>query len=146
MSEMIIITGILAGLGGFLGYIFTKSRAKSTHTLREENKDLKALVELKKKEARSYKSKLANSHTLPKVADNFDLSEASGIEGLIGSLLPKITDRFPELKGLVGSEDIAQVAKLAKEHPEVVEKLLSKFIQKKSTKDSSQEGEGVLAV
>jgi len=109
--------------GGILGGLFLRTIPKSSKNIRQQNQDLENLNAYNKKEMRSLRAKLNSDHALPKVAGAPD-----DIEGVIGALLPKITDRFPELKGLINSEDIGGIIKLAKDHPDIVKKFLPKFI------------------
>jgi len=69
------------------------------------------------------RAKVNSDHALPKVSGDPD-----DLEGVIGALLPKITNKFPELKGLIGDGDISAIIKLAKAHPDIVKKFLPKFI------------------
>jgi len=124
LNELELIFGLSAVvLGGFLGAMFLRTIPKSSKNIRQQNVDLENLNTYNKKELRSLRAKLNSDHALPKVAGTPD-----DIEGVIGALLPKITDRFPELKGLINSEDIGGIIKLAKDHPDIVKKFLPKFI------------------
>jgi len=124
MNEYELIFGISAILcAGLLGGLFMRAIPKSSKNIRQQNSDLEALNTYNKKELRSLRAKVNSDHALPKVAGTPD-----DIEGVIGALLPKIADRFPELKGLIGSEDIGGIIKLAKQHPEIVKKILPRFI------------------
>jgi len=109
--------------GGLLGGMFLRTIPKSSKLIRQQNKDLEQLNAYNKTELKSLRAKINSSHALPKVT-----GEPDDIEGVIGALLPKLLDKFPELQGIVGSGDISQIIKLAKEHPEIVSKILPKFI------------------
>jgi len=109
--------------GGLLGSMYLRTIPKSSKVLREKNSDLEALNSYNKKEMRSLRAKVNSSSALPKVAGEMD-----DIEGVISALLPKITNKFPELKGLIGDGDISSIIKLAKQHPDIVKKFLPKFI------------------
>jgi len=117
------MVGMLAVLGGIMGTMYLHTIPKSSKVLREKNKDLEDLNTYNKKELRSLRGKVNSSSALPKVAGDVD-----DLEGVISALLPKITNKFPELKGLIGDGDISTVIKLAKAHPEIVKKFLPKFI------------------
>jgi len=124
MNEFELIFGLAAVVcGGVLGGLFLRTIPKSSKNIRQQNVDLENLNTYNKKELRSLRAKVNSDHALPKVAGSPD-----DIEGVISALLPKITDRFPELKGLIGSEDIGGIIKLAKQHPEIIKKILPKFI------------------
>jgi len=109
--------------GGLLGGMYLRTIPKSSKVLREKNSDLESLNAYNKKEMRSLRAKANSDHALPKVAGDVD-----DLEGVISALLPKITNKFPELKGLIGDGDISAVIKLAKAHPDIVKKFLPKFI------------------
>jgi len=124
MNEFELLFGLSALLcGGLLGGLYLRSIPKNSKHLREKNNDLENLNTYNKKELRGLRAKVNSSHALPKVA-----GDVNDIEGVIGALLPKITDKFPELKGIIGSEDIGGIIKLAKQHPEIIKKFLPKFI------------------
>ncbi len=109
--------------GGLLGGMYLRTIPKSSKVLREKNNDLENLNTYNKKEMKSLRAKVNSSSALPKVA-----GEVGDIEGVITALLPKITNKFPELKGLIGDGDISTIIKLAKDHPDIVKKFLPKFI------------------
>jgi len=109
--------------GGLLGSMYLRTIPKSSKVLREKNNDLESLNAYNKKEMKSLRAKVNSDHALPKVA-----GEVDDLEGVITALLPKITNKFPELKGLIGDGDISAVIKLAKAHPDIVKKFLPKFI------------------
>jgi len=118
--------------GGLLGGLYLRSIPKSSKHLRQTNLDLENLNAYNKKELRNLRAKISSTSVLPKVG-----GELGDIEGVITALLPKITSRFPELKGLVGEGDIGKIIELAKAHPEIVQKFLPKFIStgKKNIED-----------
>jgi len=123
VEELTISIGILAVLGGLLGSMYLRTIPKSSKVLREKNNDLEALNTYNRKEMKSLRAKVNSSSALPKVA-----GEVDDLEGVITALLPKITNKFPELKGLIGDGDISAIINLAKAHPEIVKKFLPKFI------------------
>jgi len=124
MNEFELIFALSAVVcGGILGGLFLRTIPKSSKNIRQQNVDLENLNTYNKKELRSLRAKANSDHALPKVAGNVD-----DIEGVISALLPKITNKFPELKGLIGDGDISTIIKLAKEHPDIVKKFLPKFI------------------
>jgi len=127
------MVGILAVLGGLMGTMYLRSIPKSSKYLRQSNSDLEILNAYNKKELKSLRAKVNSDHALPKVA-----GDVGDIEGVIGMLLPKITNRFPELKGLIGDGDISTIIKLAKEHPDIVKKFLPKFISSGKKDDELQ--------
>jgi len=130
-----LIFGVsLAVLGGVLGAMYLRTIPKASKLIRQQNSDLENLNTYNKKELRSLRAKIANESALPKVA-----GDVGDIEGVIGALLPKITNKFPELKGLIGEGDIGTIIKLAKEHPEIVKKFLPKFIST-GKKDNKEDG------
>jgi len=124
----------LALIGGIFGIMYLHTIPKSSKNIRQQNQDLESLNTYNKKQLTSLRAKINSDHALPKVSGQID-----DIEGVIGALLPKITDKFPELKGLINSDDIGGIIKLAKEHPDIVKKILPKFISsgKKDDKLSS---------
>jgi len=119
--------------GGLLGGFYLRSIPKSSKHLRQKNLDLEDLNTYNKKEMKSLRAKVNSSAALPKVA-----GDVGDLEGVISSLLPKITNRFPELKGLIGDGDISTIIKLAKEHPDIVKKFLPKFISTGKKDDELQ--------
>jgi len=123
VSDLVIIALILAVTGGFMGTMFMKTIPKYSKHLRQKNTDLEELNTYNKKELKSLRAKINSDHALPKVSGSPD-----DIEGVISALLPKITNKFPELKGLIGDGDISAIIKLAKDHPDIVKKFLPKFI------------------
>ena len=134
MNEYELIFGISAILcAGLLGGLFMRAIPKSSKNLRQQNQDLENLNTYNKKEMRSLRAKVNSSSALPKVSGDVD-----DLEGVISALLPKITNKFPELKGLIGDGDISAVIKLAKQHPELVKKFLPKFISTGKKDASSQ--------
>jgi len=119
-----LIFGVsLAVIGGGLGTMYLRSIPKTTKHLRQQKEDLENLNTYNKKEMKSLRAKINSDHALPKVA-----GEVDDLEGVITALLPKITNKFPELKGLIGDGDISAIIKLAKAHPDIVKKFLPKFI------------------
>jgi len=134
MNEFELIFGLSALVcGGIMGGLFLRTIPKSSKNIRQQNQDLENLNTYNKKELRSLRGKINSDHALPKVTGAPD-----DIEGVIGALLPKITDRFPELKGLINSDDIGGIIKLAKEHPDIVKKFLPKFISSGKKDDKFQ--------
>jgi len=123
MLNDVLITLILVVGGGFIGGMYLRTIPKSSKHIRQQNQDLENLNAYNKTELKSLRAKVNSDHALPKVSGNPD-----DIEGVISLLLPKITNRFPELKGLIGENDISAVIKLAKDHPEIVKKFLPKFL------------------
>jgi len=109
--------------GGLLGGMYLRSIPKSSKHLRQQKEDLENLNSYNKKELKSLRAKINSDHALPKVA-----GDVGDFEGVIAALLPKITNKFPELKGLIGDNDIGAIINLAKQHPEIVKKFLPKFI------------------
>lgn len=131
MNELELIFAMSAVVtGGLLGGLFLRSIPKSSKNLRQQNSDLETLNAYNKKQMTSLRAKLNSSSALPKVA-----GEMGDIEGVISALLPKITNKFPELKGLIGDGDISTIIKLAKEHPDIVKRFLPKFISTGKGKD-----------
>jgi len=110
-------------IGGLLGGLYLRTIPKASKLIRQQNSDLENLNTYNKKELRSLRAKVNSDMALPKVS-----GDVGDIEGVISALLPKITNKFPELKGLIGDGDISTIIKLAKEHPEIVKKFLPKFI------------------
>jgi len=137
LTDGVIITLILAVVGGLLGGMYLKSIPKSSKHLREKNTDLENLNTYNKKELRSLRAKVNSDHALPKVS-----GEVGDIEGVITALLPKITNKFPELKGLIGDGDISTIIKLAKENPDIVKRFLPKFIST-GKKDDELQSDGI---
>jgi len=123
MLNEVLITLILVVGGGFIGGMYFRTIPKASKLIRQQNSDLENLNAYNKKEMKSLRAKIASDHALPKVA-----GEVDDIEGVITALLPKITNKFPELKGLIGDGDISHIIKLAKDHPDIVKKFLPKFI------------------
>jgi len=119
--------------GGLLGGMYLRTIPKSSKVLREKNGDLESLNTYNKKELRSLRAKVNGAAALPKVQ-----GDVGDLEGVITALLPKITNKFPELKGLIGDGDISKVIELAKAHPDIVKRFLPKFIStgKKDEPDS----------
>jgi len=126
----LIFATIAVVIGGLFGGMYLHSIPKSSKFLREKNKDLDDLNTYHKKEMKSMRAKINSDHALPKVA-----GDMSDIDSIITSLLPKITNKFPELKGLIGDGDIGTIIKLAKDHPEIVKKFLPKFLSTGKKKD-----------
>jgi len=123
VSDLIIIGTLGLSIVGVLGGLALLTIPKSSKSIRQKNKDLEDLNDYNKRELRKLRGQVSNSSALPKVA-----GDMSDIEGVISSLLPKITDKFPELKGLIGDGDIATVIELAKKNPDIVKKFLPKFL------------------
>ncbi len=123
MLNEVLITLILVVGGGFIGGMYLRTIPKSSKHIRQQNQDLENLNAYNKTELKSLRAKINSDHALPKVA-----GEINDIEGVITALLPKITNKFPELKGLIGDQDIGAIIKLAKDHPEIVKKFLPKFL------------------
>jgi len=128
---IILIISVVSG--GILGGMFLRTIPKSSKHLRELNKDLDTLNAYNKKQLTSLRAKVNSSSALPKVS-----GDVGDIEGVISMLLPKITNRFPELKGLIGDGDISTIIKLAKEHPDIVKRFLPKFITSGKKDDELQ--------
>jgi len=124
MNEFDLIFSLsVVVIGGVLGTLFLRTIPKSSKHLRELNKDLDTLNAYNKKQLTSLRAKVNSSSALPKVS-----GDMGDIESVISALLPKITNKFPELKGLIGDGDISTIIKLAKDHPDIVKKFLPKFI------------------
>jgi len=123
VSDILIIGTLGLAIAGLLGGLVLLTVPKTSKYTRQKNKDLEDLNEYNKRELRKLRGSLHNSSALPKVA-----GDISDIEGVISALLPKITDKFPELKGLIGDGDIATVIELAKKNPDIVKKFLPKFL------------------
>jgi len=119
----LIFAVISVVMGGLFGIVYLASIPKSSKHLRQKNADLEDLNTYNKKEMKSLRAKVNSDHALPKVS-----GDVGDIEGVISALLPKITNKFPELKGLIGDGDISAIINLAKQHPEIVKKFLPKFI------------------
>jgi len=128
----LIFGSSLIVLGGVLGAMYLRSIPKTSKVLRQKNEDLDNLNAYNKKELKSLRAQINSSHALPKVS-----GEPNDIEGVISALLPKITNRFPELKGLVSDGDIGAVIELAKQHPEIVSKILPKFLSSGKKNDEA---------
>jgi len=133
VSDIIIIGSLGLVLVGFLGGLALLTIPKSSKSIRQKNKDLEDLNEYNKKTIRKMRGSLNNSSALPKVA-----GDITDLEGVISSLLPKLTDKFPELKGLIGDGDVSAVIELAKKHPDIVKKFLPKFISSGKKNDNSE--------
>jgi len=123
IDSNVIIVMVLAVFGAFMGTMYLRTVPKSSKNIRQQNTDLENLNAYNKKQISSMRAKLNSEHALPKVSGNLD-----DIDGVIAALLPKITNKFPELKGLIGDQDISAIIKLAKDHPEIVKKFLPKFL------------------
>jgi len=123
MLNEVLITLILVVGGGFVGGMYLRTIPKSSKHIRQQNQDLENLNAYNKKEMKSLRAKINSDMALPKVS-----GDVGDIEGVISALLPKITNKFPELKGLIGDGDISAIIKLAKNNPEIVKKFLPKFI------------------
>jgi len=119
----LLLGTVLAVMGGLFGLMYLRSIPKSSKHLRQKNNDLEELNTYNKKELKSLRAKVNSDHALPKVS-----GDPNDFEGVISALLPKITSKFPELKGLIGENDIGAIINLAKQHPEIVKKFLPKFI------------------
>jgi len=127
-----LIFGVsLAVIGGLFGGMYLRSIPKSSKHLRQKNQDLEELNTYNKKEMKSLRAKVNSDHALPKVSGDPD-----DFAGVISALLPKITNKFPELKGLIGDGDVSAIINLAKQHPEIVKKFLPKFISTGKKDDS----------
>jgi len=122
-ANTLYMGAILAVMGGLFGIAYLQSIPKSSKHLRQKNADLEDLNTYNKKEMKSLRAKVNSDHALPKVS-----GDMSDIDSIITSLLPKITNKFPELKGLIGDGDISTIIKLAKDHPDIVKKFLPKFL------------------
>jgi len=118
-------------MGGLFGTMYLHSIPKSSKHLRQKNADLEDLNTYNKKEMKSLRAKVNSDHALPKVSGDPD-----DFAGVISALLPKITNKFPELKGLIGDGDVSAIINLAKQHPEIVKKFLPKFISTGKKGDS----------
>jgi len=129
----LIFASLSVVMGGLFGTMYLRSIPKSSKHLRQKNTDLEDLNTYNKKQLTSLRAKINSQQALPKVSGDPD-----DFGGIISALLPKITDKFPELKGLIGSNDVASIIKLAEQHPEIVKKFLPKFITtgKAKTDDS----------
>jgi len=125
-------------IAGLFGGMFLRSIPKNSKNLRQQNADLENLNTYNKKELKSLRAKINSDHALPKVA-----GDMGDIEGIISALLPKITNKFPELKGLIGDQDIGAIIKLAKDHPEIVQKFLPKFLSTGKKKDEIEAAESL---
>jgi len=133
MLNEVLITLILVVGGGFIGGMYLRTIPKSSKHIRQQNQDLENLNAYNKTELKSLRAKINSDHALPKVA-----GDMSDIDSIITSLLPKITNKFPELKGLIGDGDISTIIKLAKDHPEIVKKFLPKFLSTGKKNDDIQ--------
>jgi len=122
--------------GGLIGGLYLRSIPKSSKHLRQKNIDLEELNTYNKKEMKSLRAKVNGAASLPKVSGDPD-----DLEGIISALLPKITNKFPELKGLIGDNDIGAIINLAKAHPEIVKKFLPKFISTGKKDPNSEFGD-----
>jgi len=120
-------------MGGLFGTMYLKSIPKSSKHLRQKNADLEDLNTYNKKQLTSLRAKVNSDHALPKVS-----GDPNDLEGVISALLPKITNKFPELKGLIGDGDVGAIINLAKQHPEIVKKLLPKFISSGKKDDTDE--------
>jgi len=131
----LIILVISVVTGGLLGGLFLHSIPKSSKHLKQQNADLETLNLYNKKELKNLRNKVNSDHALPKVS-----GDMGDIEGVITALLPKITNKFPELKGLIGDQDIGAIIKLAKDHPDIIKRFLPKFIStgKKNDENSAE--------
>jgi len=136
----LIFAVISVVMGGLFGIVYLASIPKSSKHLRQKNTDLEELNTYNKKEMKSLRAKVNSDHALPKVA-----GDMSDIDSIITSLLPKITNKFPELKGLIGDGDISTIIKLAKDHPDIVKKFLPKFLST-GKKNDDIEGTNTLSV
>jgi len=135
VSDIVILGTIGLVLAGFLGGLTLLTVPKSSKSVRQKNKDLEDLNEYNKKELRKLRGSINNSSALPKVS-----GDISDIEGVISALLPKITDKFPELKGLIGDGDVSAVIELAKKNPDIVKKFLPKFLSTGKKNEGAVEG------
>jgi len=133
VSDILIIGTLGLAIAGLLGGLVLITIPKSSKFTRQKNKDLEDLNEYNKRELRKLRGKVNNSSALPKVA-----GDPSDIEGVISALLPKLTDKFPELKGLIGDGDVSAIIDLAKKHPDIVSKFLPKFISSGKKNDNAQ--------
>jgi len=136
----LIFASISVLMGGLFGLMYLRSIPKSSKHLRQKNNDLEELNTYNKKELRSLRAKVNSDHALPKVSGSPD-----DLEGVISALLPKITSKFPELKGLIGDGDVSAIINLAKQHPEIVKKFLPKFIST-GKKDSDDPASNEISV
>jgi len=119
----LIFAVISVVMGGLFGTMYLRTIPKASKLIRQQNVDLENLNTYNKKELRSLRAKINSDMALPKVS-----GDVGDIDGVISALLPKITNKFPELKGLIGDGDISTIIKLAKDHPDIVKKFLPKFI------------------
>jgi len=131
MLNEVLITLILVVGAGFIGGMYLRTIPKSSKHIRQQNQDLENLNAYNKKEMKSLRAKVNSDHALPKVSGDPD-----DFAGVISALLPKITNKFPELKGLIGDGDVSAIINLAKQHPEIVKKFLPKFISTGKKDDS----------
>jgi len=138
MLNEVLITLILVVGGWFIGGMYLRTIPKSSKHIRQQNQDLENLNAYNKTELKSLRAKVNSDKALPKVA-----GDMSDIDSIITSLLPKITNKFPELKGLIGDGDISSIINLAKQHPEIVKKFLPKFISTGKKDDLSSSSESV---
>jgi len=129
----LLLGTVLAVMGGVFGMMYLRSIPKSSKHLRQKNADLEDLNSYNKKQLTSLRAKVNSDHALPKVS-----GDPNDLEGVISALLPKITNKFPELKGLIGDNDIGAIISLAKQHPEIVKKFLPKFISTGKKDDNDQ--------
>jgi len=111
--------------------IYRKNAAldpKITHKLRRQQEEYIAELEHGK---RKLQNKLNSMQAGPKVEGNVD-----DLGGIIGSLLPQITNHMPKwMSNIVTSnpellkEGAALVKEYAEEHPEEVKQILGKFLK-----------------
>jgi len=134
----LILGSILIVSGALFGGMYLRSIPKSSKNIRQQNSDLENLNAYNKKQISSMRAKINSDQALPKVSGNLD-----DIDGVIAALLPKITNKFPELKGLIGDQDISAIIKLAKDHPEIVKKFLPKFLSTGKKNDDTLPSSGL---
>jgi len=126
--EWAILGGLLGILGASVAIIFIKQRADPT-IFKKQNRYTNYIDELEK-DNKTLKGKLNASKRSVSVQGDFDLSDASGLQGLIHELVPKIAPLLPKsLQPLLNNpKTFDMVYKMIEDNPEAAKGILSKFI------------------
>jgi len=128
----VIITSILALSTVIVGTKYINSRSTDSNLVKKKIALYQSTIDELEEEARHWKGKYAGRLKTPQIEGEFNLSDSSSVQSLIGSILPKLGSLLPkDLQGLASDPKIVEYAmKLYQEHPEEAKKLFSKFISK----------------
>ena len=132
----VLVTAILAALGGILGVYWGWLRGHSSDFYKKKTDE-------QAKEINYWRGRVSKSTQMLKVDGDFDLSDESDIVSLAKSVAPGLVDLLPKdvqdkARSLLNNPDMINLfSEIYKQHPKEIQSLLGGFLKKGAITSSS---------